>query len=71
MLRCIPVDSYWTEPGEESHCVNMDQLNEATTYMNLITDIIIYILPAKLLWSLQLPRKQKWGLGVILCLGLL
>lgn len=69
-FQCQPVKKAWASstPGK---CVNINAFYLANAALNILTDILTYTLPLKVLFYLQVPRKQKIALGFILCLGLL
>ena len=71
ICKCLPVEAFWERDVEDAKCVDTDALYSATIYTNLITDVIVYVLPINLVWNIVLPTKQKWGLAAVLCLGLL
>jgi hypothetical protein len=37
---------------------------------NIIQDVSIYLLPIPMLWSLQMPLRQKVALGALFSVGL-
>lgn len=73
IFQCAPVQAAYdiTIPPEDVKCVNINAFYLANAAVNIFTDILTYSLPIPMLVSLQLPRRQKIGLTVILGLGLL
>ncbi|KAL2112272.1 hypothetical protein VUR80DRAFT_8125 [Thermomyces stellatus] len=73
IFQCSPVKAAYdvTIPPEEKKCVNINAFYLANAAVNIVTDILTYTLPFPLVARLQIPRKQKIGVGVMLCLGLL
>lgn len=69
-FQCSPIQKAWesTLPGK---CVDINAYYLANAALNIVTDVLTYTLPMKVIFSLQVPRKQKIALGFILCLGLL
>ena len=63
---CIPIHSFWTGGGK---CINMKFIWFFNAALNILTDIIILVLPMPVLSSLRLPTKQKVGLMFVFALG--
>jgi len=68
IFQCTPVKAIW---DLTSHCVDINPFYLANAALNIATDIITHALPIDLVWHLQLPTKQKFGLALMLFLGLL
>jgi hypothetical protein len=67
---CVPIDAFWDHnvPGR---CIpNYPQwyINAAG---NIISDIVVFVLPLPVISKLSLPRMQKIILMFIFCLGFL
>ena len=71
LFQCSPVKKAWDLTVITGHCVNIDAFYLANAALNILTDFLTYILPIDLVRHLQIPTKQKFGLGVMLGLGLL
>jgi hypothetical protein len=69
-FQCQPISKAWasTEPGA---CVDINVFYLCNAALNILTDVLTYTLPIKVILRLQMPKKQKIVLGIILCLGLL
>ncbi|KAL1967975.1 hypothetical protein VTN77DRAFT_2392 [Rasamsonia byssochlamydoides] len=67
-LNCIPVARFWDRsiPG---NCLNFEALWFFNAAMNLLTDMVLLILPMPVLNSLQLPRKQRLALMGVFAVG--
>jgi hypothetical protein len=65
---CIPLSKFWniSQPGV---CMNKEVPWFLSAGLQILTDIIILILPMPVLHSLQLPRRQKYALMVVFALG--
>ncbi|KAL9046218.1 MAG: hypothetical protein Q9214_000893 [Letrouitia sp. 1 TL-2023] len=57
-----------TIPG--GHCINVQQFLKWMTFPNVLTDIVILVLPVKIAWSLDLPTSQKVALTITFSAGL-
>ena len=73
IFQCSPVRAAYdiTILPADKKCVNINAFYLANAAVNIFTDILTYTLPFPLVTRLQIPRKQKIGVGVMLCLGLL
>lgn len=73
IFQCSPVQAAYdiTILPEDESCVDINAFYLANAAVNIFTDILTYTLPMPLVMKLQMPRRQKAGLAVILCLGLL
>ncbi len=68
ILGCSPIERSWNFyiPGE---CVNKEAYFYAQAVFNIVTDFATLLLPIKLCIRLQLPRRQKWMLGLTFAVG--
>jgi len=73
VFQCSPVRAAYdvTIPLADKRCVNINAFYLANAAVNILTDILTYTLPFPLIARLQVPRRQKIGVGIMLCLGLL
>ncbi|KAI1143932.1 hypothetical protein F5Y05DRAFT_418117 [Hypoxylon sp. FL0543] len=68
-LGCNPIAKKW-QPGLEGECIN--SVAAATFYgaCNMVSDLVIAILPLTMIWKLQVAtRGQKIGLSLVLSCG--
>jgi hypothetical protein len=69
-FMCWPIASFW-DATIKGTCI----LNKSSFYVgaagNILTDILIMVLPIPVLRSLKLGRRQKWILISVFCLGIL
>lgn len=72
-LACVPTSFFWTQwvyPLGGGHCrINLYLFYLWNGVANLFTDVIILCLPMPIVWSLQMPRGQKWAISGIFLLG--
>ncbi|PSN70546.1 hypothetical protein BS50DRAFT_619355 [Corynespora cassiicola Philippines] len=69
-FKCVPLNRYWTTGcNESSDLVRATALIRFETAADVAADVLIMILPLKLLWNLQISLRQKIGLAVIFSLG--
>ncbi|KAK7993776.1 hypothetical protein PG989_007157 [Apiospora arundinis] len=68
VFTCVPVYKYWYRdvPG---HC-NIEGLQYiVTSSITVLTDILVLLLPIKIVVGLQMPTRLKVGLMLVLTLG--
>lgn len=73
IFQCSPIQGAWdiTIPPTELKCIDINAFYLANAAVNIFTDLLTYTLPIPLVTKLQMPRRKKIGVAVILCLGLL
>ncbi|CAJ2511901.1 Uu.00g075260.m01.CDS01 [Anthostomella pinea] len=69
-LICIPVQGYW-DPTISAKCLDPDSVVWVNSIGNIVTDIIVLLLPMPVAWRLNLKKGQKWGVIGIFGLGFL
>ncbi|KAH6957400.1 hypothetical protein HG530_014805 [Fusarium avenaceum] len=67
-LVCIPISAFWDHSAGGS-CVPSNPSWYINAAGNIVTDILIMLLPLPILRELRLGRRQKWILISIFCLG--
>ncbi|KAH7130603.1 hypothetical protein B0J11DRAFT_256598 [Dendryphion nanum] len=68
LFQCTPIRAYW-DPAVKQHCINIRATLVSVAALNSLSDFLVYLWPAKPLWSLQLPLKQRLGLITIFGVG--
>ena len=63
---CTPISSFWNGGGD---CLNLDAIYVVDTFISLITDTTILVLPIILVWNLRLPLGKKVRVACILGFG--
>ncbi|KOS22246.1 hypothetical protein ESCO_001456 [Escovopsis weberi] len=69
-LGCIPLDKTW-KPWRPGKCIDKKVLDVTTAYFNLALDLLILLLPQRVIWRLQMTRSKKIGVSVIFSVGIL
>ncbi|PGH18063.1 hypothetical protein AJ79_00690 [Helicocarpus griseus UAMH5409] len=67
---CSPLDHYWVALTEET-CQNESARLMGATISNIITDLIVLVLPIPTFWSLRLPIRERLVLIAMMSLGLI
>ncbi|KAL8669400.1 MAG: hypothetical protein Q9168_006012 [Polycauliona sp. 1 TL-2023] len=68
IFGCSPRSKYWN-PDTLGHCINYTRAGLAYGSMNIISDLLIFILPIPLVWKLKLSRRGKVGVSIIFMSG--
>lgn len=68
---CIPVSDFWKLDRVPRHCLPEGPVWYANAAMQIITDVVILVLPMPLLSKLHLPRRQKVGTMLVFGVGIL
>lgn len=71
IFACSPREKFWNRLIADGHCFNIDIINIITAIINCISDFIILLLPQGVIWKLQMPLKQKFGISAIFLTGFL
>lgn len=69
-LICVPTEKLW-HPTTPGGCIDVSKFYYGLQVPNILTDGIILIMPAKVIWTLPLSRPQRISLMVIFTLGAL
>lgn len=69
VFTCNPPAAFWDHSIKEKTCQDRLALSLASTTLNMITDIMIALLPLPYINRLQLPRSQKLALLAVFALA--
>jgi hypothetical protein len=72
-IFCLPVRQFWnlSQDTRKQHCLPEGPVWYTNAGIQIATDLLILALPMPLLWRLQMPRRQKWGIMIVFGLGVL
>lgn len=68
IFGCSPRSKYWIAdtPG---HCINYTKAGLAYGAMNIVSDLLIFVLPLPVVWRLKLSRREKAAISLIFMTG--
>ncbi|TGO29828.1 hypothetical protein BPAE_0010g00110 [Botrytis paeoniae] len=70
IFQCTPISKAWEQPvTDKGHCIQVNALFYANAGLDIFQDLVIYILPMKMLYSIQIPRRQKYALMIVFAVG--
>ncbi|KAF7595552.1 hypothetical protein BBP40_005587 [Aspergillus hancockii] len=68
IFNCNPISGFWTGEGK---CLPFKQFAIGYAIVNIVTDLVVWLMPVPNMWKLKLPAAQKIALTLIFVLGLL
>ena len=68
-LMCQPFAYNWDYTIPSGRCIQTTRVYQWITFPSIVTDLMILILPMRVVWKLQLPRSQKTGLVLTFLTG--
>ena len=70
IFQCNPIHKAWDAAGTiPGRCINVNALFFANAGLDIVQDAIIYILPMRMLYKLQIPKRQKIALMMVFAVG--
>jgi hypothetical protein len=73
-LLCRPFWAWWDIYNRAHSCPTFKKITVIYVSLRVITvltDIIVLLLPSKIIWQLRIPARQRAGLACVFALGLL
>ena len=68
-LTCNPLDYLWDQTVPGGHCFNINAYFRWPSLTNVITDVLMLILPLPVIWKIQTSRNVKIGLTLTFATG--
>lgn len=67
-LSCFPHERIWdkTVPGT---CIDSKIILISSATLNVVSDLLILVLPQKTIWSLHISTKKKIGISLVFTVG--
>ncbi|KIW03797.1 uncharacterized protein PV09_05098 [Verruconis gallopava] len=69
IFPCHPIAKTWDVTITEGSCINRGAVYIVTAVTNIVTDLLLLIIPIPIVWKLQMPFIQKIGLVFIFIVG--
>jgi hypothetical protein len=67
-LMCLPVQKFW-KPSIEGSCIDPAKFYYGQQIPNILTDLIILIMPLKVVWALPISKTQRLLLSGVFMVG--
>ncbi|TRX94307.1 hypothetical protein FHL15_004774 [Xylaria flabelliformis] len=70
LAACRPFSANWGSlEVQNAHCINKESLYVWGTFPNIVTDVLLLVIPLPIVWKLQATKKVKWALSVTFVVG--
>ena len=69
IIVCRPISVFWSLEGHQGKCLNYNVFGTWISLPNIITDLVLLILPMPVLWKTQISILRKLGLMAIFAVG--
>ncbi|KAI9761537.1 MAG: hypothetical protein M4579_000928 [Chaenotheca gracillima] len=69
IFACHPIEKSWNVLITEGSCIDRTAIYLSNGILNIITDLIIFVLPVPMVWGIQLPKRQKLGVLAFFSVG--
>lgn len=69
-MQCRPHEAIWNF-YLPSKCYSLPKVMLASASIQVISDILMFILPQKIIWGLHMNWQKKLGVSVIFGVGIL
>lgn len=70
-LICVPHEKLWNRVQVSGTCMESDPLHITAPVINFVIDVIILILPQKVIWGLEMSFKRRLGVSAVFTVGLM
>lgn len=67
-LTCRPFEKSWN-PTLPGRCIDLRPQILANGAINMVFDLIIFVLPIRSFWGLKLPKNKRIGLVLVFGIG--
>lgn len=71
IFACSPREAFWNPLITDYRCLDNNTIVLITCIFNILSDIIILGLPARAVWRLQMPTRNKIKIVLLFAIGLL
>lgn len=68
IFSCHPVNGFW-DTSSRITCINTEAFYVGNAVPNIATDVIILLLPIRMIWHLHVSKDQKLALSFVFMLG--
>lgn len=67
-MTCTPMKKEY-RPWVEGTCIDRKKMDETVFVFNLVMNLVILLLPHRIIWRLQTQKKQKLGIKLVFSVG--
>jgi hypothetical protein len=69
IFPCKPIAKAWDVTITDGSCINRGAIYIFQAVTNIVTDVLLLLLPIPMVWRLHMPMQQKVGLVFIFIVG--
>ncbi|KAF2491840.1 hypothetical protein BU16DRAFT_442499, partial [Lophium mytilinum] len=69
LFACSPIAASWNPTTPHASCITSRKFYLASGALNSLSDFLVFLWPARALWKIQLPIKQRLGLITVFASG--
>ena len=69
IFACHPIAKSWDATITTGYCINRDAVYLANVVLNIVTDLMILLLPAPMIRNLHMPPRQKLLVAAMFSVG--
>ena len=69
IFQCSPIAYGWDSTIHHGKCIDQTLVYRVISPINVLTGVLILVMPMPLVWRIQAPRGQKVALTVVFVLG--
>lgn len=70
LFQCKPIASAW-DFTVQGACIDLKAMYYGFTVSNMVLDVVINVMPVRMIWRLHLPLRQRLLLLFIMLLGIM
>jgi hypothetical protein len=73
IFACSPIQKGWDTsiPRGVGSCINRPGVYLGTAVTNTLSDVVLILIPIRVVWGLQMRLVQKLGVVAMFCIGCL
>lgn len=69
IFQCWPISNQWDKTSQGGRCFNRETFYKTSSAPNIVTDVVILVLPIPLVRRLKASRVRKLGLSFVFLVG--
>ncbi|KAI6373123.1 hypothetical protein MCOR25_003522 [Pyricularia grisea] len=69
IFQCFPFEYNWRPWAVQGTCIDRPAYYVARAVLNVVTDIVVLIMPIWIFWDLKMNKKVRWALIFVFMLG--
>ncbi|KAH7304486.1 hypothetical protein BKA65DRAFT_521341 [Rhexocercosporidium sp. MPI-PUGE-AT-0058] len=69
IFSCSPIQSHWDSTITDKSCIDFRAAIFASASLNVLSDFVVFLWPAHILWKVRVSRKRRLGLIFLFAVG--